>query len=57
MENILSALDSEIQYLSHEFMTDQVVFRRETHFVTTIWGPISKKKIAFEYKKNQFLVR
>ncbi|OLR27692.1 transposase family protein [Bacillus cereus] len=36
MESILSLLDSQIQYLSHEFMADQVVFRAKTCFVTAI---------------------
>lgn len=36
MENILSSLDSQIQYLTHEFMADQVVFRAKTRFVTAI---------------------
>lgn len=44
MENILSSLDSKIQYLSHEFMTDQVVFREKTRFVTAIWGHHIKKE-------------
>ncbi|PGM96344.1 transposase family protein [Bacillus cereus] len=36
MESLLSLLDPQIQYLSHEFMTNQVVFRAKTWFVTAI---------------------
>ncbi|HDR6319096.1 TPA: transposase family protein [Bacillus thuringiensis] len=53
MESILSSLDSQIQYLSHEFMADQVVFRAKTRFVTAIcpYCGVKTNKIHSKYRR------
>ncbi|AUB65905.1 hypothetical protein CSW12_23975 [Bacillus cereus] len=36
MENILSVLDSNIQYVKHEFIDDQIVFQAKTKYIKAI---------------------
>lgn len=53
MGSIPSSLDSQIQYLSHEFMANQVVFRMKTRFITAIcpYCGIEANKMHSKYRR------